>query len=91
VKNWSGQAAIYPVYLCSLADLFKGSELLLHLYRVVKLYPLIGMGSTRTGSDIERGQPASRKADLKLFGECNSLPIAAALCVFWPAFVLQYS
>jgi hypothetical protein len=54
-----GQAAIYPVYLCSLADLFsKGSDLLLHLYWVVNLYPLIGIGSTRTGSDIERGQPA---------------------------------
>jgi hypothetical protein len=61
-----GQAAIYPVYLCSLADLFsKGSDLLLHLYRVMKLYPLVGMGSTRTGSDIARGQPAQPESGPK--------------------------
>jgi hypothetical protein len=47
VKKLARQEPIYLVYLCSLADLFsKGSDLLLHFYRVMKLYPLVWMVNT---------------------------------------------
>jgi hypothetical protein len=47
VKILARQAPIHPVCLCSLADSFSnGSGLLLHFYRVMKLYPLVGMVNT---------------------------------------------